>query len=226
MLSFLDPFRNTDFTSIIIRIICTFLCGGAVGLERSSKNKPAGLRTHILICTGASIASLTGLYLYLDAHIPTDISRIPAQVVSGLGFIGGGTIIVINNNKIKGLNTASGLWVSGIAGVAVGAGFYEGAFLISILAVSAEIIFSPISRKIHRRSEFEFVIEYSKKSALNSVLRYCKDNSLYITNLKVNRLDSENFFAVISIQSFSRYDRNEVISKIKEFSGIISAVQN
>jgi len=222
MLSVFDPFRGLDFASLILRIVCAFVCGSAVGLERSFKNKPAGLRSHILVCMGASMASVTGLYLWLYAHIPTDISRIPAQVVSGLGFIGGGTIIVVNNNKIKGLNTASGLWVSGIAGLASGAGFYEGALLVSALAVMTEIIFSPVSRKIRKSSEFSFSVSYREKTALNYVLRYCRDNNLYISDLRVKH--SEDIFSAdISVQSFYTYNHGEFIEKIGGLSGVTSA---
>ena len=94
MLTFLDGLRGIDLLSVFIRMVLSCLCGATVGLERSAKNRPAGFRTHILVCLGAMVASLTGLYLYLEALMPSDISRISGQVISGLGFIGAGTIIV------------------------------------------------------------------------------------------------------------------------------------
>ena len=125
MLSIFDGIRDITTLSTLIRMFMAMLLGGVIGMERSYKNRPAGFRTHILVCVGACIASRTGIYLYLNMHLPTDISRLGGQVVSGLGFIGGGTIIVLNNKKIKGLTTAAGLWTCGIIGLAVGAGFYR-----------------------------------------------------------------------------------------------------
>ena len=109
MLEFFDPIREITFMTVMIRFLIAIICGGLIGIERSYKNRPAGFRTHILVCIGATIASMTGIYLYLNMGLPTDISRLGAQVVSGLGFIGGGTIIVINKKRIKGLTTAAGL---------------------------------------------------------------------------------------------------------------------
>ena len=95
-------------------MILAFACGTVIGLERSYRNKPAGFRTHTLVCLAACIASLTGLYLYLIAHLPTDVSRIGAQIISGLGFLGAGTIVVTKRNTVKGLTTAAGIWTTGI----------------------------------------------------------------------------------------------------------------
>ena len=105
------------------------LCGGIIGIERAYKRRPAGFRTHILICIGAAITTLTSQYLYLNLHYFTDMARLGAQVVAGIGFIGAGTIIVTRQQRVKGLTTAAGLWTSAIIGLAFGGGFYEGGIL-------------------------------------------------------------------------------------------------
>ena len=78
MLSILDSMRNLDLLSILIRMVLACLCGAVIGLERSAKNRPAGFRTHILVCMAATVAATTGLYLFLELHLPSDISRIAA----------------------------------------------------------------------------------------------------------------------------------------------------
>ena len=110
-------------------MVLAFLCGGLVGLEREYKRRPAGFRTHILICMGAAMTTLTSQYLYLEMNYQTDMARLGAQVVAGIGFIGAGTIIVTRRQRIKGLTTAAGLWATAIIGLALGAGFYEGGCL-------------------------------------------------------------------------------------------------
>ena len=94
MLSFFNSFRDINTVNIFFRMVFAVICGGVIGIERSIKNRPAGFRTHILIITGATAASLTGHYVYLVMGLPTDMSRLGAQVITGLGFIGAGTIIV------------------------------------------------------------------------------------------------------------------------------------
>ena len=94
MLSVFDGLRDVTTLSVFVRLACALICGGIIGIERSYKRRPAGFRTHILICIGAAITTLTSQYLYLNMHYFTDMARLGAQVVAGIGFIGAGTIIV------------------------------------------------------------------------------------------------------------------------------------
>ena len=128
MLSVFDGLRDVTTLSVFVRLACALICGGIIGIERSYKRRPAGFRTHILICIGAAITTLTSQYLYLNMHYFTDMARLGAQVVAGIGFIGAGTIIVTKRQRVKGLTTAAGLWTSGIIGLTFGGGFYEAAF--------------------------------------------------------------------------------------------------
>ena len=123
MLHVFDSFRGVSFAAVLIKLLLSFIIGTVIGLERSYHNKPAGFRTHILVVLGAAIASMTGIYLYVGLSLPTDVSRIAAGVVTGLGFIGAGTIVVTRKQKVKGLTTAAGLWTSGLIGLCIGAGF-------------------------------------------------------------------------------------------------------
>ena len=107
--------REMNFVSVMFRLILAMVCGGMIGLERAFKRRPAGFRTHILICLGASLTTMTSQYLYLNMHYFTDMARLGAQVVAGIGFIGAGTIIVTRRQRVKGLTTAAGLWTSAIA---------------------------------------------------------------------------------------------------------------
>ena len=225
MLSIFDGVRDITVLSTLIRMLIAVLLGGAIGLERSYKNRPAGFRTHILVCVGACIASMTGIYLYLNMHLPTDISRLGAQVVSGLGFIGGGTIIVINNRKIKGLTTAAGLWACGIIGLAVGAGFYEGAILGAALILLSETVFSKLGSKIAHNEAFQILLQYNDKNALNDVMRYCKDNRMVISNLAATgkRDETHSVYSVIlTVRPREKVDHDKIIQHINDIPGIIA----
>ena len=115
-----------DWTSIVIRLLAATLCGGLLGMERERKKRPAGLRTYILVCMGAALVIMTNIYI-TDLYGTGDPTRLAAQVVSGIGFLGAGTIIVTTRNRVRGLTTAAGLWASACMGIAIGAGFYIGA---------------------------------------------------------------------------------------------------
>jgi len=121
---------------IIKRIICAFVLGAVIGLEREKKRRSAGLRTHILVCMGSSLIMLVSLYMYelfKKEGVPLDPARIAAGVVTGIGFLGAGTIIR-SPEGIRGLTTAASIWVSSAIGLAVGCGFYEAGLIVTLLA--------------------------------------------------------------------------------------------
>lgn len=120
--------REVTYISIIIRILAAFLLGGVIGMERGMKNRPAGLRTYMLVCVGSCLIMLTNQYIY-QVFDTGDPVRMGAQVVSGIGFLGAGTIVVTKRNQIRGLTTAAGLWAAAAVGLAIGIGFYEAAVL-------------------------------------------------------------------------------------------------
>jgi len=124
-------FREISMFSIIARIFASILVGGAIGMERGMKNRPAGLRTYMLVCVGSCLIMLTNQYIYQFTGTG-DPMRLGAQVVSGIGFLGAGTIIVAKHNQIKGLTTAAGLWTCAGVGLAFGIGFYEAALAATI----------------------------------------------------------------------------------------------
>jgi putative Mg2+ transporter-C (MgtC) family protein len=115
----------------------------------------------MLICLGASMTTLTSQFLFLHMNYYTDMARLGAQVVAGIGFIGAGTIIVTKHQRVKGLTTAAGLWTAAIAGLALGAGFYEGGLTVTALVLLAEVFFSKVERLVLRKSpEMNLYLRY------------------------------------------------------------------
>lgn len=175
---------------IIIRIVLSSLLSGIIGLERERHSKPAGLRTHILVCVGANLIMLTSL-LMAQKYGDISPSRIAAQVVSGIGFLGAGTIIV-SRGSIKGLTTAASLWVAAGIGLAVGAGFYHGAVITTFLIIFILLIFELFEKK------FLTIIEYKqivlKVSSLEDKINLTKTVLLKykseVKDVEIKRLQS------------------------------------
>ena len=223
MLSIFDSFRDITFGSMVLRMVLAMLCSGIVGLERSSKNRPAGLRTHILVCIAAATASMTGHFLYLNLHLPTDISRMGAQVISGLGFLGAGTIIVTSRQTIKGLTTAASLWATGIVGLAIGAGFYEGGIVTAVLILVVEHLFVNFGYEIRYLPEFSVSLSYDHRKALDAILRYCKDCGCAITDLQVTSESVKPMYhAIISLRPNRNIDRDKIVEHISTSMDVIS----
>ncbi|MBR3076307.1 MAG: MgtC/SapB family protein [Oscillospiraceae bacterium] len=126
-----------DFNTVtaVIRILLAVIAGGVIGNERGRHGRAAGFRTHILVCLGGAMTALCSLYVSKVAGMGGDVFRIPAQVISGIGFLGAGIILVRNNNTVAGLTTAAGMWVTATIGVSFGFGFYGGAVLVTVICV-------------------------------------------------------------------------------------------
>ena len=114
--------------STFVRLALALICGGVLGMERGKKNRPAGFRTYMLVCVGATLVMLTNQFI-CDQYGTGDPARLGAQVISGIGFLGAGTIIVTGRNRVKGLTTAAGLWADACVGLAIGIGFYSAALI-------------------------------------------------------------------------------------------------
>lgn len=168
MSDFIVPeyFRELNMVSVLLRFIACIICGGMIGIEREWKHRTAGLKTHILVCLGSAVCMMTGQYVWVYfGSTGIDPTRIGAQVISGIGFLGVGTIIIKNNTQVKGLTTAAGLWVSASIGLAAGIGFFEiaviGTFCIELLFLIARKlkVFEAVKENtIHLYVEVEDVI--------------------------------------------------------------------
>lgn len=162
MIQALDVFREITFLGVSMRLVIAMLCGGLIGLNRERMRRTkslAGFRTYMLVCVGAALTILISQYEYImlttewkaisdSIGITTDVSRLGAQVINGIGFLGAGTILVTSDDKIKGLTTAAGLWASACMGLAIGAGFYECAVLAVALIYLAMYVFGNLKVRL------------------------------------------------------------------------------
>lgn len=226
MIESLNVLRDVNVLSVTVRLLLAVVCGGAIGIEREFKRRPAGFRTHILICLGAAMTTLTSQFLSLNMNYNTDVARLGAQVVAGIGFIGAGTIIVTRRQRVKGLTTAAGLWAAAIVGLAIGGGFYEGGVFATILILLAELVFSRMEyRMMDNAPEINLYMEYQDKGSLERVLRIFRDRQLTILHMEITRAvgsEGYNACALFSLRLNKACKVRELLESILAEEGIVS----
>lgn len=226
MLSIFDGLRSISLASILLRMVLAVVCGGIIGLEREYKRRPAGFRTHILICLGAAMTTLTSQYLYLYMHYYTDMARLGAQVVAGIGFIGAGCIIVTRRRRVKGLTTAAGLWAAAVIGLCLGGGFFEGGIFATLLILAAEMFFSKLEyRVLDNAPEINLYMEYTNKDCLENVLKLFRELNLKVLNMEITRsteTEKHNACAIFSLQLNKKCTVAQVLSGVNATEGVIS----
>lgn len=226
MLSMFDGLRDITMASVLARMLLAVICGGVIGIEREYKRRPAGFRTHILICLGAAMTTLTSQYLFLEMHYYTDMARLGAQVVAGIGFIGAGTIIVTRHQRVKGLTTAAGLWTAAIVGLAVGGGFCEGAIFATALIMVAELLFSKLEyRMLENAPEVNLYMEYVDKACLDNVLKLYRERSVKVLNMEITRAtgsEHHNACAIFSLRLNKKCKAEHLVADVNRVEGVVS----
>ena len=151
--AFIAYMRELNIVTVAVRIILAMIMGGIIGFERGKQGRAAGMRTHILVTLGAALTAMIGFFITKTMNVTSDPMRISAQVISGIGFLGVGTIMLKGRFQITGLTTAAGLWATAATGLALGAGFYEGAIIAFLATVLTVTILHTIEYKLgkHQR---------------------------------------------------------------------------
>lgn len=217
-------YREITEISVAVRILAAIVVGGFIGLERGMKNRPAGLRTYMLVCAGACLIMLTNQYIYQFTGAG-DPMRLGAQVVSGIGFLGAGTIIVTKHNQIKGLTTAAGLWAAAGVGLALGVGFYEGAFMAAVgIFVILTVLQRWETRVQRRRKQLDLYIELDKAVQLGTFIRSIRELDLEIQDIQYEpdgTQDDGTRAYIASVKSRKPQDHMVLTEKIKRISGVV-----
>lgn len=215
--------QEVTLLSIIVRIGLSVLIGGILGTERGLRNRPAGFMTYVLVCLGATLVMLTNQYISI--RIPdTEPTRFGAQVISGIGFLGAGTIIVTGKAEIRGLTTAAGLWVAAGIGLAIGAGFYVGAMIGCLFCVFSLIGLKRIDIYIkqHARS-MEIYLEYSSAFSLRVLSQFVDEQGYELFDMqrgKVKTLDMDLGTLVFSLELVKKTNHQEVLDNLFSLEGV------
>lgn len=216
----LTAVRSVTLCSIFMRVVLSLLLGGLLGMERGMKKHPAGLRTYILVCLGACIVMTTNQYVHQAYGGLGDPVRMGAQVVSGIGFLGAGTIIVTARNQIRGLTTAAGLWAAACMGLAIGIGFYELAVIGGIAIFAVLTVLHRVDGRMRTNAKLtEMYIELKSGVPLGVFFRYMDEHSVEVRDVqlemgKSSAKETVAFGTILKKKSFR--GREEILKEIRD----------
>ncbi len=196
------PNIELPFWETVIRLLLATVCGGVIGIERGRKHRPAGFRTHMIVCIGAALTMVLSIYISAmfsnvwsvdESLIKVDVSRLGAQVINGIGFLGAGTIIVTGRQQIKGLTTAAGLWASACMGLAIGSGFYVGALVACLLIIITVVLLTKLESFIlaHSRN-VNMYIEFENMDDVALIVSTFKEQDVKVFDVEISKQKSAN----------------------------------
>ncbi len=219
---------SEEFSIVVVtfRILLATLLGGIIGMERSRHGRDAGLRTHIFICLGSAMTALIGIYCHEILGYVTDPLRVSAQVISGIGFLGAGTILVKNSSKVTGLTTAAGMWATAAIGIATGVGFYEASILCAILCVLTAALFTRLETK--HKDNHQLYIEIDTASETNRVIDEIKkfaDGKAETITLPA-RSASPGHIGLVATLPFANDNAQNIIDSILKFDNVILVAED
>lgn len=221
---FTTRFSEWSWSNLIIRIILALVIGTVIGIDRGAKRRGGGARTTITVCLGAAMVML--LEQYLEELYPErlDISRIAAQVVSGVGFLGAGSILV-SGHQIKGLTSAASIWTCACVGLAVGIGFLDGAVLLTALWLVGVHLAPYLEDKLYRYSRYmTLYIEVEDGKAITQVSKHLKNDNCFMDTFYVDKpkAKGQHFQIVTTFQIPRGKTREEYQHSLQEVKGVMS----
>ncbi|MCL2392816.1 MAG: MgtC/SapB family protein [Oscillospiraceae bacterium] len=221
-----ETLMEINAVSISVRLAMAMVLGGIIGLERGIKRRAAGMRTYMLVCIGATLVMITNQFLAGIFEF-TDPARMGAQVISGIGFLGVGTIIITRDRQVRGLTTAAGLWASACMGLAIGVGFYSGALIGMAFIFFVTTVMHKFDTELVRRSRaLDVYMEITDSSHIYLVLDHLREHRIKVKYMEVMRPKydyKENCAKTALLLSLflpSRKIHYEVISKIGEMEHV------
>lgn len=200
-----------NFISVLLRVLLSAVCGGILGVERGKANQAAGMRTHILVCLGATLIMLTGEYMFCK-FATGDPARLGAQVVSGIGFLGAGSIIVEGRTKVRGLTTAAGLWTTACIGLAFGIGFYMGGIIVTAVVYIVVSRFKLISDHFtHNNLWMRIYVEFHEISCLEAICNILESCGIPIGEVTLNNpRNSGEYNAIILLKNLNEKTSSQI----------------
>lgn len=215
--------RELTVTEIVLRVLIAVTIGGLIGLERGMKNRPAGLRTYMLVCVGACVVMLTNQYTY-QVYQVGDPVRMGAQVISGIGFLGAGTIIVTSRNQIKGLTTAAGLWTAGAIGLAIGIGLYEVAIAASAAVFIILTVLHQLDFRVRKKAHIlEAYVELDQQTPLGNFLKEARDRGLEPSNVQLDHEDvgsGSQLSFIVTIKGNKSQNQDAMFTQLRKLEGV------
>lgn len=232
MLHILDPLRQFTLESVILRLFLAVISSGILGMNRAKKGRAAGFRTYIFVCMGSALTMLLSQYFLQMLAGPwkeaaalganTDVSRIGAQVINGIGFLGAGTILVTSRQQVKGLTTAAGLWACACMGLAIGAGFYE-CVMLAFLYMELSIQILPWLENfiVERARNMNLYIEFRSIDDVGGIINQIKAQGVRIYDVEIGRgseLSAQQPHALLSVRLNQSGGHEKLLTAIAELN--------
>ena len=224
MTDFVTYMHEWHLPVVLLRLALALVCGGLVGISRSLKRRGAGFKTHSLVCIGSALVMLTGQYIFYQYGDAADMSRLPAQVISGIGFLGAGTILVTGQSHIKGLTTAAGLWVCAGIGIALGIGFYSGAVFVTLMLLIIYRFLENVDQVAYRKSRFiDIYVEFESRRVIAGFISELKTNHYVISQMELSKSKKnkdDTVSATLMLETPEAMPHKEVISRLRSIEGV------
>lgn len=220
---FVNITSSWSMTAIIIRLLFSIVIGVVIGVDRTIKRRGAGIKTHSLVCLGSTIVMLTGQYVYFHFPGNMDMCRLGAQVVSGVGFLGVGTIIVTGKNQVRGLTTAAGLWACACLGLAIGVGFVEGTIIALILIIIIFRMLTKLDETVHKYAKvFDVYAEFDSNKEIALFIDEMRKEGIKINSFEIGKakIEGEGPNAIINMTVPDKTKRYNFIQLIREMECI------
>ncbi len=207
--------------TVLFRIVLSLGCSAFLGLERVRKRRAAGVRTYILVCVASSVVMMTNQFVAID-YKDTDLTRLGAQVISGIGFLGAGTIMMTGRHQIKGLTTAAGLWTAACIGLAAGAGFYTGAILLCVTAFFTMSVMSIYQTWITQRlNHLKLFILLDDSVQMEIMLNYIRHNNMALIEIEsLEEKPLKTVGMICTLKAESKMNHNSMLELITTFQGV------
>ncbi len=214
---------EVNIVSTLLRMALAVVCGGLLGIDRGRKKRPAGFRTYIVVCLGSTLVMLVNQYAFQVFDL-SDPTRIAAQVISGIGFLGAGTIIVTSHNQVKGLTTAAGLWASAAIGLALGIGFYYGALIATVFIFIVMNAFGYINSFVSKRSGIaDFFIEMDAVSSVSKLLAHLHEKNVDVKDFDLVKSQSHapTFAVHMTVKCHKECSIDDLMAWILKLDGVV-----
>lgn len=218
---------DLNMISTAVRLILAMLLGGIIGIDRGMKRRVAGVKTHTIVCLGATLVMMTGQYisLYINQSGTGDAARLGAQVISGVGFLGVGTIIVTGQRHVSGLTTAASLWASSCIGLAVGIGYYSGAILTTVCILVVFRYFKAIDIYVENHSNvYEVYMEFESNENMSNVIKKLREEDIQVNNIIIvkKKTKSQNVVIQASLDAGRWRTKKSIFRIIEEQQGVVT----
>lgn len=220
---FLIDVTAWNLKNVVIRLLTATVLGGVIGIDRGAKRRGGGARTDAAVCLGAALIMMTGQYIEVLYPGLSDIARMAAQVISGVGFLGAGSILV-SGHQVKGLTSAAGIWFCACIGLAVGIGFVDGAVLATAILLAGLHLLPLVEEKIYQYSRYvSLYVEADEGGASADFLHYLKMDGCKIDRFDVDKSGSVQSFTILTtIRLPKELNRDEYIEELSRLNGIRS----